>query len=250
MARLDISEIKTKAIDFDKKLTDIKYKLLPKSFSWYPYGSMNNFVHLEKLLTWKNRGIFDPEKIRTILDIGPADGDNSFFLESLGFKVDIIEYAPTNFNGIKGAKLLKKKLKSKIIIYEMDLDSQFKLPRKSYDMVFFQGTLYHLKNPYYALEKLAISCRYCYLSTRVTKFAPDKRTNLSKFSLAYLVDERETNNDPTNYWMFTNMGLKRILKRTGWKILDYMTVGNILNSDPVTKKGDERAFCLLKSIRL
>lgn len=238
-----------KALDFDKYLTDIKAELSPKSFSWYPYGSMNNFVHLDKLLSWKNRNFFNTNEIKTILDIGSADGDNSFFLESLGFKVDIIEYAPTNFNLVKGARLLKKRLKSKVNIYEMDLDSQFKLPKKNYDLVFFLGTLYHLKNPYYALEKLSESCNYCFLSTRITKFAPDKRTNVSNYSFAYLVDEKETNNDPTNYWMFTDTGLKRIIKRTGWNIIDYVTVGNTKNSDPFTQSGDERAFCLIKSIR-
>jgi len=244
---MEISEINAQALSFDIELNKIKNSLNPKSFSWYPYGSMNNFVHLDKLLTGFNRNIFDPKKIKTIADIGSADGDNAFFLESLGFEVDIIEYSPTNFNNLKGAKLLKKKLHSKVNIFEMDLDSQFKLLKKSYDLIFFLGTLYHLKNPYYALETLSRFSKYCLLSTRVTKFAPNKRTNLSKFSLAYLVDEKETNNDPTNYWMFTSVGLKRILKRTGWEILDYMTVGNTENSDPVTKKGDERAFCLIKS---
>lgn len=243
---MNIAKILSKSKDYEKYLSEIKSKLAP-SFKWYPYGSMNNFIHLDKLLINENRDILDNTNIKSIIDIGSADGDNSFFLESLGFDVDIVENSPTNYNSLQGAKLLKMKLKSKVNIFEIDLDAQFNLPNKNYDLVFFLGILYHLKNPYYALELLAKKCRYCLLSTRVTKFAPDKKTDVSKFSFAYLVHESETNNDASNFWMFTQTGLKRILSRTGWEILDYMTVGNTRNSDPSSKEGDERAFCFLKS---
>lgn len=65
--------------------------------------------------------------------------------------------------------------------------------------------------------------------------------------MAYLLDERESNNDSTNYWIFSDAGFRRILKRTGWEIRDYITVGNTANSDPATQEGDERAFCLAES---
>jgi hypothetical protein len=73
------------------------------------------------------------------------------------------------------------------------------------------------------------------------------RVDLQNVPAAYLVSPDETNNDPTNYWIFTNPGLRRILDRTGWDVLDYMTVGNTLNSNPATSEGDERAFCLVRS---
>jgi hypothetical protein len=74
-----------------------------------------------------------------------------------------------------------------------------------------------------------------------------ERVDFSKIPVAYLLDEREANNDPTNFWIFSDAGLRRILKRTGWEILDYITVGNTNDSDPATAEGDERAFCLVKS---
>lgn len=73
------------------------------------------------------------------------------------------------------------------------------------------------------------------------------RVDLQNVPTAYLVSPSETNNDPTNYWIFTSPGLRRILDRTGWDVLDYMTVGNTHNSDPATAEGDERAFCLVRS---
>ena len=65
--------------------------------------------------------------------------------------------------------------------------------------------------------------------------------------VAYLVDEFETNNDSTNYWIFTPAGLTRILKRAGWDILDRMSVGNTETSDPASPAGDERTFLLVRS---
>ena len=53
--------------------------------------------------------------------------------------------------------------------------------------------------------------------------------------------------DATNFWMFSEAGLRRILQRSGWDIVDFMTVGNTKDSDPATAPGDERAFCYVRS---
>jgi hypothetical protein len=65
--------------------------------------------------------------------------------------------------------------------------------------------------------------------------------------VAYLVAPQECNNDCTNYWIFSEEGLRRILARTGWDVCDFTTVGNRVDSDPASPEGDERAFCLVKS---
>ena len=57
------------------------------------------------------------------------------------------------------------------------------------------------------------------------------------------------NHDCTNFWIFSEAGLKRLLSRTGWEICDYMTVGDTKQSTPHTLENDERAFCLLQSRR-
>ena len=48
----------------------------------------------------------------------------------------------------------------------------------------------------------------------------------------------------TNYWIFTEAGLKRLLARSGWRVADYATAGNTSASDPISSAGDERAYCL------
>ncbi|MCL4552993.1 MAG: hypothetical protein M1305_05515 [Candidatus Marsarchaeota archaeon] len=244
---LDIRELRDRTSAFDEMLAEKKAEVAPRDFPWYPYGTLSNFIHLDALLTGQNRFLLDLIGGMPVADVGGADGDLAFFLESLGVSADIVDHAPTNYNGLRGARLLKTGLSSSVEIHDVDLDSQFTLPPKTYGLVFFLGILYHLKNPYYALEYLAKRARYCLISTRVARFAPDRRTKLSDVPVAYLLDEQESNNDSTNYWIFSDAGFRRILKRTWWEICDYMTVGNTINSDPATKEGDEKAFCLVRS---
>ena len=84
---------------------------------------------------------------------------------------------------------------------------------------------------------LARSSPYAFISTRIARYnvaegaqgqsgVNSQRVDLSSVPVAYLVGPEETNNDSTNYWMFSEAGLRRILFRAGWNVLDYMTVGN------------------------
>jgi hypothetical protein len=179
-------------------------------------------------------------------------------MESLGCAADAVDFPATNFNGCRGMRALKAALTSEVNIHEVDLDTRFDLPGERYGLAFFLGILYHLKNPFGALESLARCARYAVISTRVTRYnlahssrgssnLNTIRVDLSTIPVAYLVDRHETNDDSTNYWMFSEVGLRRILDRAGWEILDFMTVGNVIQSDPATNQGDERAFCLVRS---
>lgn len=256
---MDISDVARRARDFSRVLDEKKRKLSPSGFDWYPYGTMYNFATLDRLLQGANRRALPQPDDGPVADIGAADGDSAFFLESLGYRVHAIDYAPTNYNSCRAIRLLKQSLDSKVEILEVDLDSQFVLPAQEYALVFFLGILYHLKNPYFALEALARRARCAFISTRITRYnvarsgvdrsarVNRERVELADVPVAYLVAPDETNNDATNFWMFTDAGLRRILDRTGWDVLDYMTVGNTRDSDPATQAGDERAFCYVRS---
>ncbi|HSC10918.1 MAG TPA: methyltransferase domain-containing protein [Rhodanobacteraceae bacterium] len=254
---MDIALLDMQSQRYRRELEKKKQALAPTEFGWYPYGTLNNFHLLSQLLTGDNRDFLSRVGDGLIVDIGAADGDLAFFLESLGYRAHIADFAPTNFNGCRGMRLLKQAFNSGVEILETDLDSQFKLPAERYELAFFLGILYHLKNPYLALESLARQARYAFISTRVTRFnvaagAEGPQVNSSRIELrdapvAYLVDANETNNDATNFWMFSEAGLRRILQRSGWDILDFMTVGNTKDSDPATAQGDERAFCYVRS---
>ena len=57
-----------------------------------------------------------------VLDVGCGDGDISFFLESLGARVDAVDNAPTNYNALYGVRALKEALHSPIRIQATDID--------------------------------------------------------------------------------------------------------------------------------
>ena len=256
---MDGSELRRAADAFGARVEALKQELRPGDFDWYPYNSLSNFQHLEALLTPRRHDLFEYVGSNPVLDVGAADGETAFFLESLGLRVHVLEYGPTNYNGGRGLRMLHDALGSTVDVSELDLDSQFDLPGDRFGLALALGVLYHLKNPYFFLEQLARRVAHMLVSTRVARFntaagntrAASGRQNairvdLSTIPAAYLVDPHETNNDPTNYWIFSVAGLRRILARTGWEIIEFMTVG-ATDSDPATDTGDERAFCLLHS---
>ncbi|QGK71754.1 methyltransferase domain-containing protein [Allosaccharopolyspora coralli] len=245
---MEFETFRERALAYRERLLARKQRIAPTDFEWYPYDTMANIFHLDRLLTGQNRTVFEQLRQRRVADIGAADGDFGFFLEDeLGCRVDLIDHAPTNFNGLQGARTLVSELDSTTEVHEVDLDSQFTMPAERYGAVFFLGLLYHLKNPFFALETLARHADLCFLSTRVAQLAPDHRTRLQHQPVAYLLHPSEANNDATNFWIFSATGLERLFERTGWEVVDFTTVGCEHDSDPCTQDRDERAFALLRS---
>ncbi len=241
------SSLRELALTKEQELWKTKLACRTKSF-WYPYATLRNISVLEPLLTGAGVDLLElcRGKYNRVADIGAADGDLAFFLEDLGFSVDVIDNEYTNFNRLDGARILKKALNSSVTIRSIDLDSQSQLFTERYDAVFLLGILYHLKNPFAILERLAHATRYCFLSTRIARQTTDGLP-LSGYPLAYLLGPEECNNDKTNFWIFSDEGLRRLIHRTGWNIVAFTTIGDTNNSMPADPKHDERAVCILKS---
>ena len=241
------SPLRQLATATERNFWEIKLARRPESF-WYPYHTLQNVGVLEQLLAGTGLDFFElcQGPHGKIADIGGADGDLAFFLEKMGVTVDLIDNEPTNFNQLDGARILKQALHSNVTIRTVDLDSQFTLSGEKYDAIFLLGILYHLKNPFFVLEKLAGLARYCFLSTRIAR-QTDNGQQISQGPIAYLLGPKECNNDSTNYWIFSDEGLKRLINRTGWSILSYLSIGATGDSTPADPERDERAFCLLRS---
>jgi len=241
------SPLRRLAIANEENFREIKLAHRPESF-WYPYHTLRNVGVLERLVASAGLDLLKlcQGPYGKIADIGGADGDLAFFFEKMGLSVDLIDNAPTNFNQLEGARLLREALQSNVIIRKVDLDSQFTLSAEKYDAIFLLGVLYHLKNPFFVLEKLAGVARYCFLSTRIAR-QTDSGKQISQGPIAYLLGPDECNNDSTNFWIFSEEGLKRLINRTGWSLLSYLSVGVTANSTPADPERDERAFCLLRS---
>ena len=239
--------LKELVLNAEKELRKAKLAHRAKSF-WYPYTTLRNIIVLDRLLESAGLNLLDicRGEYGKIADIGAADGDVAFFLEELGFSVDLIDNEYTNFNKLDGARILKEVLNSSVTIRSVDLDSRSQLFEGKYDAAFLLGILYHLKNPFYILERLAHVSRYCFLSTRIARQTADG-VPLSKHPVAYLLGPEECNNDSTNFWIFSDEGLKRLIQRTGWNILAFTTIGDTNGSTPADPNHDERALCVLKS---
>jgi tRNA (mo5U34)-methyltransferase len=178
--------------------------------------------------------------------VGCGDGDLAFFLESLGYDVTCVDHPVSNQNSMQGLRILHRDLRSGVTVREMDVDNEFSMDGK-YGLTLCLGLLYHLKNPFFVLEHLARVSRFCLLSTRIARRLPDGAPMPNGHALAYLLGEDELNLDDTNFWIFSEPALRRLLGRTKWEVVQSFTTGDTVFSDPASLDHDERAFCLLRS---
>jgi hypothetical protein len=77
--------------------------------------------------------------------------------------------------------------------------------------------------------------------------APGVDNSISGVPLAYLLGADELNADKSNFWIFTEAALRRMVERAHWRVLAWTSVGDTAASLPHTMEHDERAFCLLES---
>jgi hypothetical protein len=133
-------------------------------------------------------------------------------------------------------------------VAEIDIDRDTTLPARRCGLAVFLGVLYHLKNPLGVLEAIGEQARYCLLSTAVTRFAPGESADISRMPAAFLAGRDGLRGDETNYWIFTDGGLRNLIDRAGWEVCDWLA----LRDDDSLLWGsqkDERVLCLLRSRR-
>lgn len=233
----------TRGREFAKILKDARARSNP-DFEWYRYESLSNLLPMGEML---DESHIQLAREKGLLDVGCGDGDLAFFFERLGCAVVAIDHPGPNHNGMRGVRRLKQTLDSRIEIREVDLDSQFQPFDRKFGLTLFLGALYHVKNPFYILETLAKCSEYCLLSTRIARKFPGMGRIPENAAAAYLLDSNELNADDSNFWIFSEAALKKILKRTRWNICAFRTFGDTANSDATSLDHDERAFCLLRS---
>ncbi len=239
-----ISPLVARAWEFQQRLAEQKSQLAV-DFDWYPYDSMANAVHLDALCEGGLEGLRAMIEGELVADVGCADGDLAFFLESLGCRVHAVDHPMANHNTMRGVRAMKEALGSGVEIYRANLDSCFELPAERYKLIFFFGTLYHLRNPFQTLERLAQKSDYCVVSTRIARKLPGGM-DVGDAPVAYLLDPDELNGDNSNFWIFTEAGLRRLLRRSHWRVDRLLSFGDRVESDPTSER-DERAFCFARS---
>ena len=214
--------------------------------NWYPYDTLASLDHMQTLLQDLWPQFERSVECGPVLDIGCGDGDLAMLFASMGCRVCAVDHPPTNSNWMLGVRALQERLGFPVEIREMDVDSQFCLTEEDWGLVLLLGILYHLKNPFHILEQLALRSRYCLLSTRIARQTVSGLPIQSE-PVAYLLDHREANDDPTNYWIFSETGLLRLVKRAGWRPMRWCSTGNLKTSNPRDPDADERMFLFLRS---
>ncbi len=127
---MDISDLAARSREFGARLAAAK-AAVPQPIAWYPYDSLAGFDHLNAVLTGPRRNLLELAGDRPVLDIGCADGDMAFFLESLGCKVHAVDHPGPNQNQMAGVRALKTALGSNVEIHEVDLDGPFERKRQT-----------------------------------------------------------------------------------------------------------------------
>ncbi len=240
-------EILDSRFEFSKLLAEAKKEPLPLGLTWYPYDSMASIDHLAPFFRKHFADFARAFESGPVIDFGCGDGDIPLFFASMGCEVAAADNPPSNHNWMAGVRALRERMNLPVAVHELDADYATELPGGNYGLAISLGVLYHLKNPYLALETLARQARYCILSSRVADVTKSG-VAMKNDALAYLLDHRETNNDPTNQWIFSPAGLERIAKRSGWRILDQLRFG-ASPANPVDLDKDARTFLFMRSER-
>jgi len=244
--QLEIRDVVARSLEFQEHLAAARQEIAAPQPGWYPWDSFGTLTRLNELLTGRHRFLEPLIGDDPVLDLGCGDGDLAFLFESLGCRVLAVDNAPTNYNRMAGVEALKIALDSSVRIEAVDLDAGMQLPIGRCGLALCFGILYHLKNPYGVLEGLARRARYCLLSTAITRFAPDGTTGVNDMAVAFLAGRDGLRGDETNYWIFSEAGLRTLVDRCGWEVCDWMMVG-AEDSILWNTQRDERVFCLLRS---
>ena len=224
-----------------------KGRMAIPDYGWYPYDSLALLPEFLELMREDLPEIWGLAMQQGVLDLGCGDGDFAAFFASQGISADAVDHAPSNYNQMRGVRALESLFRPLLRAYDTNVDSYFELPRTHYGLVAFLGTLYHLKNPFLVLEKLAASGCYCLLSTRIAQLTGSSGLRIESEPLAYLLDPREINDDSTNFWIFSETCLLRLLHRSGWSVRKSIGLGCLKDSNPKDPDADERIVLLLRS---
>jgi tRNA (mo5U34)-methyltransferase len=234
----------------------------------YPYDIVgSNFPVIVELLRTSGSADFLSEKaIKTVLDVGGANGDLSFIFAQAGFETTLVDLSMSYQNGPLVASLINRQLGNNVRVVDLSVDGYFcyrdLLDRtvnpgefthhsqsEKFDLTICFGLLYHLKNPFAFLESVNKISRYCILGTWLMSYFPDNMTRIRDTPITYLLGPAELNNDASNYWIFSDSSFRRLAERAGFSIVSSTSVFGRADkiSNPVDINYGEKGFLLLRS---
>ena len=236
----------------------------------YPYSTID--ANLDPLMSLAEQAglseLLLSAQGASVIDIGCANGDLAFVFASRGSDVVAVDYSYKHDQAPYIVSRLSDRLGLPLTVLDMSVDQPFTFDTmrharvhnsrdvlrrdlRCFDLAICVGLLYHLKNPFAFLESLAAITQYCVLGTHLFTHLPSDGPDIRAWPLAYLVGAGELNNDPTNYWIFDDVAITRLIERCGFTIVSRSQVSN--NPDgrglPDNTQIGVRGFYFLKSDR-
>src|SRR5687768_7042217 len=159
-----------------------------------------------------------------VLDIGAWDGFFSFEAERRSaarvVASDYYAWHGTGWGTGQGKaafQLARETLASRV--EDLDIDVMDFSPERVglFDVVLFLGVLYHLPNPFLALERVASVTRGLLILETVVDMV-----GVSRPAAAFYPD-RELNDDPTNWWGPNHAAVAGMLRSAGFVRVDVIT---------------------------
>jgi SAM-dependent methyltransferase len=210
----------------------------------YPYDTIS--ANIDPMFgLFEQSGFIDnleSGNIETVCDVGCANGELSFSFAQAGYDVVAIDYSFKHDQAPFIVKRIAEMESYRVAVVDKSVDCcfDFKSLRDAcindrqelfpkggrFDLVVCVGLLYHLRNPFAFLESIARISRYAVIGTHIFTHTPGLRVCVSDASVAYLVDAAELNNDPTNYWIFSQIALSRLVQRSGFSIRGSLLLPN------------------------
>lgn len=147
---------------------------------------------------------------KRVLDVGTRDGFYAFTCERRGAEVTAIDIQPprkVGFNTIKELWRCKTEYRE-LSVYDIQYANI------EFDVILFLGTIYHLRHPLLALEKLRAVCKdgaQLYVESFVTR-------DYSPKPIARFLPRAELCNDPTNWWAFNVSCLVELIEAAGFTV--------------------------------
>jgi hypothetical protein len=208
----------------------------------YPFNPLDNVDAILRLIEHPAAPSLERLPSRTMIDIGCANGELGLAFEEAGFSVALLDrshVAEAAGSTVRQhaplvASIIARNIGSRAVIFDEDIDDGFD-PRRVLDgfsrtvgadppferfgIGVMVGVLYHLRNPYSAIEKLRSLCDHLIVGTWVADCMPDRRRIIGDDQLVYLLRDRQLAEDPSNYWIFTRRSFHVLVERCGWRIL-------------------------------
>jgi tRNA (mo5U34)-methyltransferase len=157
---------------------------------------------------------------RTVLDVGAWDGFFSFAAEQQGaarvLATDHFCWSGQGWGNKAGFDYVHAKTSSRVESLDIDVFDLSPQTVGRFDVVLFLGVLYHLRDPFGGLERVASVCdEVLMIETAGAMF--DCPEPVMRFHLG-----SELNNDATNFWSPNPSCLENMLRELGFKRIEFL----------------------------